>query len=334
MKNMLKGWLQQVIVQRLLVLLFFGLFLYSLGNMIHLLLLLFLITYVMGRVQQFISDTLAIFMRVNDQLITVFLYTLLFVTFIFGIYRYWPQACEQIEQLTYELKKFFYSPKEDELSVWVAHLLEKIEFKTYLPNGLKYILKLGDWIKTTMLATLLSFFFLLQKKEIVFFTSKFKQSKISPFYIEASYLSKKFASSFGKVIEAQLFIAVVNTGLTTLGLRILNYPYLFALSIVIFLLSLVPVVGVTISLIPLCLIGFQIGGYTMVIYVITMIMIIHAVEAYFLNPKLMAQKTKLPMFYTLIILVFAPHFIGPWGLIIGIPIFVFLLDLLDVNINT
>ncbi|MRS07794.1 AI-2E family transporter, partial [Bacillus anthracis] len=51
----------------------------------------------------------------------------------------------------------------------------------------------------------------------------------------------------------------------------------------------------------------------------------------FLNPKFMSAKTNLPIFYTFMILIFSEHFLGIWGLIIGIPIFIFLLDVLDVN---
>ena len=45
----------------------------------------------------------------------------------------------------------------------------------------------------------------------------------------------------------------------------------------------------------------------------------------------MSAKTNLPIFYTFMILIFSEHFLGIWGLIIGIPIFIFLLDVLDVN---
>lgn len=134
-----------------------------------------------------------------------------------------------------------------------------------------------------------------------------------------------------KSLKRSRLIAVFNTVLTMLGLWILGYPYLFALTIMVFLLSLVPVAGVMISLVPLCLIGYQMGGLQMAIIVIVMIIIIHALETYFLNPKLMAHKTKLPMFYTFIVLILSQHFLGIWGLIIGIPIFVFMLDILDVN---
>lgn len=145
------------------------------------------------------------------------------------------------------------------------------------------------------------------------------------------YFSRKFIVSFGKVIEAQILIAIFNTIFTTIGLWILGFHYLVALSIVVFLLSLIPVAGVIISLIPLSIIGLQLGGVMMVVYLIVMIMVIHAFESYFLNPRLMSSKTKLPMFYTFVILIFSEHFFGIWGLIIGVPVFVFLLDILDVN---
>ena len=45
----------------------------------------------------------------------------------------------------------------------------------------------------------------------------------------------------------------------------------------------------------------------------------------------MSAKTNLPIFYTFMILIFSEHFLGIWGLIIGIPIFIFFLDVLDVN---
>jgi predicted PurR-regulated permease PerM len=116
-----------------------------------------------------------------------------------------------------------------------------------------------------------------------------------------------------------------------IGLWILGFPYLFALSIMIFLLSLIPVVGFVISLIPLCIIGYNIGGLAMTIYVLVMIAVLHFVEGYFLNPKLMSSKMNLPMFYTFIVLLFSEHYLGVWGLILGIPIFVFFLDILEIN---
>src|SRR5699024_10432267 len=102
------------------------------------------------------------------------------------------------------------------------------------------------------------------------------------------------------------------------------------LGIMVFFLGLIPVAGVIISLIPLCSIAYNLGGFTYVLYIFIMITVIHALESYILNPKLMSAKTNVPVFYTFIVLIFSEHFFGIWGLIIGIPIFMFLLDMLDV----
>lgn len=109
---------------------------------------------------------------------------------------------------------------------------------------------------------------------------------------------------------------------------------MFALSMMIFFLSLIPVVGFLISLIPLSIIAYNFGGVEMVMIVLVAIMVLHFIEGYFLNPKLMSSKMNFPMFYTLIVLLFSKHYIGVWGLIVGIPIFMFLLDLLEVNRTT
>lgn len=99
----------------------------------------------------------------------------------------------------------------------------------------------------------------------------------------------------------------------------------------VFILSLIPVAGAFISCIPLSLIAYTVGGFQDVLYVLGMICIVHMLESYVLNPKLMSSKTELPIFYTFIILMFSERFFGVWGLIVGIPIFIFLLDLLDVK---
>jgi predicted PurR-regulated permease PerM len=171
----------------------------------------------------------------------------------------------------------------------------------------------------------------LEKPNLIKFTKKFKTSKIAPIYNEIEFFAGKFAGTFGKVIEAQLIIALVNCSLTTISLWILGFPQLGGLSIMIFLLGLIPVAGVILSLIPLTIIAYSIGGFIKVLYIGIAILIIHGIEAYILNPNLMSSKTNLPVFYTFIILIFSEHFFGVWGLIVGIPIVVFLLDVLEVT---
>ena len=69
------------------------------------------------------------------------------------------------------------------------------------------------------------------------------------------------------------------------------------------------------------------------VFVLIMIFIIHAIESYILNPKLMSDSTNLPIFFTFVTLIVSEHFMGTWGLLLGIPIFMFILDLIGVDFS-
>ena len=99
----------------------------------------------------------------------------------------------------------------------------------------------------------------------------------------------------------------------------------------VFILSLVPVAGVIISLVPLSMVGYSVGGIRYIVYLIIVILVIHMIESYVLNPKFMSSRTELPIFYTFVVLLVSEHLFGVWGLIVGVPIFTFLLDIVGVK---
>ena len=85
-------------------------------------------------------------------------------------------------------------------------------------------------------------------------------------------------------------------------LSILHMPQLLAVAIMIFILSLVPVAGVIISTVPLSILGYAVGGIKDVVTILILLLIVHTIETYVLNPKLMSSKTELPIFYTFVVL--------------------------------
>ncbi|WP_028549065.1 AI-2E family transporter [Paenibacillus sp. UNC451MF] len=319
-------------VRRFSILAIICLLLFSIRDMLNLVLLTFLIAYVMHSLQQALSKRISKYVVVNSKVIIILLYLIFVTMIVFALIHYVPKLFIQIKQLKDSLVAFTNLPApEDEFSRYIYKTLKDLNLQAYVKQGFEYVLRISNWGTTFVLSLILSLVFILEKSRIVTFTFKLKASKLSWLYEELEYFGRKFILSFGKVIEAQLLIALCNTVFTVIGLWILGFPYLFALSIMIFMLSLVPVVGFVVSLIPLCLIGYNIGGLMMIVYVIAMIAVLHVLEGYLLNPKLMSSKMNLPMFYTFVVLVFSEHYLGVWGLILGIPIFVFLLDILDVE---
>ncbi|QSF45401.1 AI-2E family transporter [Paenibacillus tianjinensis] len=332
-----KRYYANITIRRFGILVLIGLLLYSIRDMLNLVLLTFLIAYVMNSFQVLLTKRISKYIRVNSKVIIIVLYLALITMIVLALVKYLPKVFEQIKQLTTFLSNL--TPEDipqNQITQYIFVTLKDLNYQSYLKGGIDYVFKISNWGTTFVLSTILSFVFILEKSRIVSFTSRLRESKISWFYVELEYFGKKFISSFGKVIEAQILIALFNTVFTVIGLWILGmffspFPYLFALSIMIFLLSLIPVVGFVISLVPLCIIGYNIGGLEVVIYVLAMIAVLHFMEGYFLNPKLMSSKMNLPMFYTFIVLLFSEHYIGVWGLILGIPIFVFFLDILEVT---
>lgn len=304
---------------------------YAMKSMINLILLTFIFTFLMDRLVQFIEHKIPL----NRKLIVVISYASIVGLFSYGLVMYLPMIAGEITALIKQLTAFYTAKHDNIILNYIVSRIEEIKISSYLEQGFTFVLKYFTDISKIglqiLLALLMSLFFLLEKVRLIQFTKKFRTSKISSIYAEIEFFGRKFVGTFGKVIEAQLIIAVVNCILTTIALWILDFPQLGGLSIMIFVLGLIPVAGVIISLIPLAIIAYSIGGMITVLYVGIAIMIIHGVEAYILNPNLMSSKTNLPVFYTFIVLIFSEHFFGIWGLIVGIPVFVFLLDVLEVT---
>jgi predicted PurR-regulated permease PerM len=259
---------------------------------------------------------------------------------IIGAYKYAPKLIWQLNELVQQVIVFYsrpFEPTEYKVVNYIMETLRKIDVVSYLDQGLNLLVKtisdIGQWGFDIGIAIIMSLFFMLEKEKVTHFTANFKESKIVYIYDELAYFGKKFVFSFGKVIEVQFMISLINCIISTFFLWTMGFTNLFGLAIMIFLFGLVPVVGVFVSLIPLCAIAFKIGGIAKIVYVLIMVAGLHAFEAYFMNPKFMSSKTHLPIFYTFTVLIVAEHFFGVWGLILGVPIFMFLLDLLEVPVS-
>ncbi len=317
--------------KRISIFLLLALVLYGLKDMINLILFTFIFTFLMDRLVIFLNRKLPL----NRKILVVASYSTIVGLLSYGLVKYLPMIISEITALIRQITAFYTKEHDNIILNYLVSRLEEIQISSYLERGFTFLITYFTDISTfglqILIALLMSLFFLLEKPRLIEFTKKFKTSKVASIYAEIEFFSLKFVGTFGKVIEAQIIIAVVNCILTTIALWIFGFPQLGGLSIMILFLGLIPVAGVIISLIPLVIIGYSIGGIMTVLYVFIAIMIIHAIEAYILNPNLMSSKTNLPVFYTFLVLIFSEHFFGVWGLIIGIPVFVFILDVLEVT---
>ena len=335
--DQIKQMFQKGSMQKLAVVAVLGIILYFVRDLFNMILLTFLFAYIIESVHMFVVKQVRKFMPIKDGIVIVLIYVLLIVTLVLVLYKYIPIAITQGTSMVKQIAKIDIKQTfgDNAVSNYAVEAIKNLDLQSYTTSAFDYSItfakNVGTWSLNLFLAIVLSLFFVTEKTSIKKFLDKVDDSKIGIGWIYLKSIGRNFLNSFGKVIQAQLIIASVNAVLSAIALTAFGFPDVLVLGIMIFVLGLVPVAGVIISLIPLCMIAFQIGGVNKIIWVLAMVAILHALESYVLNPKLMSEKTKLPVFFTFMILIVAEHFMGTWGLLLGIPLFMFIMDLLGVK---
>lgn len=131
---------------------------------------------------------------------------------------------------------------------------------------------------------------------------------------------------FGYVAEAivititlQVLVAFINTLLTMPVLLLLGLPHKVAFAALIFISSLVPVVGNLVSGAVLIVASYLYKGPMAVVIFVVTTFVLHKIEAYFLNPRLAARHVQLPTLVLIISLILFEHMFGIIGLFMSFP---------------
>ena len=185
----------------------------------------------------------------------------------------------------------------------------------------------ANWILTIgsafLLSLLFSFLIVLDLPRLTRGVQGLARTKIGFIYAEVAGSIYNFCKVLGRAMEAQFLIAICNTILTAIGLWVIGVGEgnMVFLCTVVFLCSFIPVAGVFVSSTPICIAALANGGPLTMLLAIAMILVIHAIEAYILNPRIYGHHLRMNPVLTLIILVICGKLFGPWGLILGIPVF-------------
>jgi predicted PurR-regulated permease PerM len=280
--------------------------------------------------------------------------TLLYVIFI-GIVIF--VFSNILPQIWVEINKFLLSAPT--ITIKAQEFIQKIEYASSLKLWLDklaweivsqwnleslgktavwYIANAGMLLTKFLMALILSYIFIIERSKIGVFLERIKDGNFSFFYDEWSVIAKKVGAWFGLIFKAQSIIALVNAILTSIGLILISFmhgggtfPYIFTLSLIVFIFWFIPVFGTFLSGIPILIIGYGYGSdahdsLVIVGAILGMIALVHAVEAYYLNPKIVSSYIHFPVFITFVILLISEHFFGLVGLLIWVPLFSVLLS--------
>ena len=174
------------------------------------------------------------------------------------------------------------------------------------------------------LAIILSFLVLWDFPRLRREMKRLSTGRTADVFAEIAPSMRAFGVMVGRAFEAQTLIALVNTALTSLAFLALGLSSISLLSVIVFLCSYVPVFGVFLSTIPAALIALKVGGPSKLLWLAVAILVVHAIEAYALNPIIYGHHMRMHPIAVLVILLVGEHLFGVWGLLLGVPIAAYL----------
>lgn len=299
------------------------------------LLLTFIFVYLYSKGQNLIYNAVSKKFKISKKLIAVLLFLITIGGFITALIVYIPKLSHELLEVKNVIIEFINSNSNNPTIQQALEKVRTLDYMNYIEDNSDVALKGLDTVKeitvTFCTSIILSLFCVLEADSMKELGEKVSRSKLKFFYNYYKDLAQKFINSFGVIIEIQIILALINGALAFVGLLLMGFPQSLALGFMLFLLSLIPVVGTAIALVPLTIVAFKIGGLNKIIGVLILLAVLHVLEAYVIKPKLMSNSIDLNTFVILLTLAISEYFMGIWGLLIGIPLLMFFMEIFEVK---
>jgi len=204
-----------------------------------------------------------------------------------------------------------------------SKLINFSELSRYIPDATNNIFGLITLIFSNVLFVMATLFFglyfLLEDNMIGTFLNRYSNSKKATKIIRiVSSAEKRMSSWFWGEIA---LMTIVGT-LTYIGLTIIGIKYALPLAVLAGLLEVVPNLGPTISAIPAIILGFGISYFTG-FSALALYIIVQQLENNVIVPIIMKRAVGINPIITLIVLLAGGRIGGVLGVLLAIPIFLF-----------
>ncbi len=203
-----------------------------------------------------------------------------------------------------------------------------------LTNLLSSVFDFANSVKNFIFGFILAIYFLFSKDQLQaqakkLIVSVFKEDVYSRIFAITSNTNTALLNFvYGKIIDSFIIGCICCA-----GLLIFRMPYVMLISIIIGVTNIIPVFGPFIGAIP-CSILVLIADPSKTIWFIIFILVLQQFDGNILGPKILGNKIGLSSFWVLFaILVFGSMF-GIVGMIIGVPIFAVIYDIVRAIVNT
>ena len=253
--------------------------------------------------------------------------------------RAWKEGVEfgrlQIPAFRSQIANFLEEQLTDEgsrkkVSDLVGKVVDELSPAAVVSDAARIMQAVGRLLLFMFLSVILSLLVLWDPTFVRVGEEQVRASAIGWMYDEVAPTVQAFFVIVSKVFDAQIVIALVNTTLTLAGMIFLGIPGALFLSGVVFFCGLIPVFGAVISgaFILVAAIAHPPHSLWLVFEALLMVLLVHALEAYVLNPRIMGGHLHMHPFVVMLSLLVSEHFFGIWGVLLGVPAVTYAIQLL------
>ena len=124
----------------------------------------------------------------------------------------------------------------------------------------------------------------------------------------------------GQAFQSLIAIAAINGGQMFPILWLFDVPEVMLLATIVFFFSLIPVFGLLVAFIPVALFTFQAGGLGVLVMVAILYFGLNIAETYTINAWIMSRFFRSHILLVLVLLLIGEHLFGIWGLLLAVPL--------------
>jgi predicted PurR-regulated permease PerM len=211
---------------------------------------------------------------------------------------------------------------ERSIKQWIAERVQSTESQSRraLEWGQKFVTGvIGGFARLTLVLMVAAFILIDLQRIRAFIRSLVPET----YQRDYDHIAGGIDRGLSGVIRGQLLICLINGVLTYIGLWIFDVKYSLLLAGIAGVMSLIPIFGSVLSSIPIVAIALVSSGSFDIfqgIKVLGWIVLIHLVEANFLNPKIMGDAAKIHPVLVVFALIAGEHTYGLVGALLAVPV--------------
>ena len=208
---------------------------------------------------------------------------------------------------------------EDQVGQLVDQGVNQLQQNAQTIGGgvLSGVTALGNVVINTLLALVLSFFFLKDGPKFIPWVSGWVGPQAAPHVVEVSRRSWFALSGF---IKAQAAVGLVDAVGIGIGLLVLGVPLAVPLAVLVFFGAFIPIVGAIVTGALAAIVALVTNGFTTALIVVALVLVVQQVESNVLQPLLVGKALELHAAIVILAVTAGGSLAGIVGAFLAVPV--------------